>query len=139
MNTPTSDLRIPNLKRSAFTLVELLIVITIIGILVGLLLPAVRGALRAANELAVRTEMVQIEQAIESFNTQYGFYPPVLSSTFEVRQATSTTQAWPLSFGTSTELLRIIRKQGRRFRALMHREPLCGGIKLAGISTKHHH
>ena len=76
MNTPTSDLRIPNLKRSAFTLVELLIVITIIGILVGLLLPAVRGALRAANELAVRTEMTQIEQAIESFNTQYGFYPP---------------------------------------------------------------
>ena len=76
MNTPTSDLRIPNLKRSAFTLVELLIVITIIGILVGLLLPAVRGALNAANELAVRTEMTQIEQAIESFNTQYGFYPP---------------------------------------------------------------
>ena len=76
MNTPTSDLRIPNLKRSAFTLVELLIVITIIGILVGLLLPAVRGALNSANELAVRTEMTQIEQAIESFNTQYGFYPP---------------------------------------------------------------
>ena len=76
MNTPTSDLRIPNLKRSAFTLVELLIVITIIGILVGLLLPAVRGALNSANELAVRTEMTQIEQAIESFNTQYNFYPP---------------------------------------------------------------
>ena len=76
MNTPTSDLRIPNLKRSAFTLVELLIVITIIGILVGLLLPAVRGALNSANELSNRTEMVQIEQAIESFNTQYGFYPP---------------------------------------------------------------
>ena len=76
MNTPTSDLRTPNLKRSAFTLVELLIVITIIGILVGLLLPAVRGALKSANELAVRTEMTQIEQAIESFNTQYGFYPP---------------------------------------------------------------
>ena len=87
MNTPTSDFRTSNLKHSAlripnsefrlgFTLVELLIVITVIGILVGLLLPAINGAMISARELAVRTEMVQIEQAVESFKTEYGFYPP---------------------------------------------------------------
>jgi prepilin-type N-terminal cleavage/methylation domain-containing protein len=87
MNTPTSDFRTSNLKHSAlripnsefrlgFTLVELLIVITVIGILVGLLLPAINGAMSSARELAMRTEMVQIEQAVESFRTEYGFYPP---------------------------------------------------------------
>ena len=80
MNTPTSEFRPPISKRSAFrlgfTLVELLIVITVIGILVGLLLPAINSAVRTSRELAIRTEMVQIEQAIESFRTEYGFYPP---------------------------------------------------------------
>ena len=62
--------------RLGFTLVELLIVITVIGILVGLLLPAIRGALSSSRELAIRTEMVQLEQAVESFKTEFGFYPP---------------------------------------------------------------
>ena len=62
--------------RAAFTLVELLIVLTVIGILVGLLIPAITGAMGTARELAIRTEMVQIEQAIEKFKTDYGFYPP---------------------------------------------------------------
>jgi len=54
----------------------LLIVITVIGILVGILLPAVRGAFNSANELSVRAEMIQIEQAVEAFRTEFGFYPP---------------------------------------------------------------
>ena len=76
-NRRSSQFRIPNSEfRLGFTLVELLIVITVIGILVGLLLPAINGAMRSARELAMRTEMVQIEQAVESFKTEYGFYPP---------------------------------------------------------------
>ena len=101
MNTPTSDFRTSNLKHSArripnsefrlgFTLVELLIVITVIGILVGLLLPAINGAMSSARELAMRTEMVQIEQAIESFRTEYGFYPPSFEQ-FNRTGATSLT------------------------------------------------
>jgi prepilin-type N-terminal cleavage/methylation domain-containing protein len=63
-------------RRTAFTLVELLIVITVIGILVGLLLGAVVPAFKRANEFAIQTEMTQLERAVESFKTKYGFYPP---------------------------------------------------------------
>ena len=62
--------------RSGFTLTELLIVITIIGLLVGLLTVAGSGAIRTSREFAVNSEIVQLNQAIESFNTKYGFYPP---------------------------------------------------------------
>lgn len=62
--------------RSAFTLVEILVAITVIGILVGMLAVAVFPVLNTANETAITTEMKQIEMSIENFKTQYGFYPP---------------------------------------------------------------
>ena len=62
--------------RSGFTLTELLIVITIIGLLVGLLTVAGSGVLKTSREFAVNAEIVQLNQATEAFNTKYGFYPP---------------------------------------------------------------
>lgn len=38
-------------RRGAYKLVELLVVVTIIGLLIALLVPAVRGALKAAYNL----------------------------------------------------------------------------------------
>ena len=62
--------------RSGFTLIEILVVITIIGILLALLLPAINGVRVRARVAQVRTEIASLESAIATFKTQYGTEPP---------------------------------------------------------------
>ncbi len=68
-----------HLTRRGFTLVEILTVIVIIGILMGLLIPAATAAYRNAKETAIRTEIGVIEQSLESYKLQHGDYPPDFS------------------------------------------------------------
>lgn len=62
--------------RHGFTLVEILIVVTIIGLLVGMLVAVGGPAITRAREFAVTNEITQMSGAVESFKTKYGFYPP---------------------------------------------------------------
>lgn len=59
----------------AFTLVEILVVISIIGLLAGLSIPAVGGAMNAARKAKVSAMAQQIRTAITQFNTEYGYFP----------------------------------------------------------------
>src|SRR6478735_2857624 len=61
---------------SGFTLVEMLVVITIIGILAALLLPAVNRAIISARNASIAIEVNQLATAIESYKQDKGDYPP---------------------------------------------------------------
>src|SRR5579871_1499143 len=59
-----------------FTLVELLVVITIIGILIGLLAPVVANAIYYAKVSRIATEISNLDGAFKNYKEKYGSYPP---------------------------------------------------------------
>lgn len=62
--------------RPAFTLVELLMVVTIIGILLGILVPTVYMAMKSFKKKAFVTEVQTLANAIDQYKNKYGDYPP---------------------------------------------------------------
>jgi prepilin-type N-terminal cleavage/methylation domain-containing protein len=70
-----AKLQDPKPRSSAFTLVELLVVITIIGILVALLLPAVQAAREAARRTQCGNNIKQIALGMLNHEQTHGFFP----------------------------------------------------------------
>lgn len=61
--------------RRAFTLLELLTVIAIVGLLAALIFPGVSAARRSAGKAKTKVQFSQWVAAIESFRSEYGYYP----------------------------------------------------------------
>lgn len=79
-----SEFRIQN--DSAFTLIELLTVIAIIGVLAALLFPVFSAVKKHALINHADAEMAQLETAIESYKAAYGFYPPSNTNNVAINQ-----------------------------------------------------
>jgi len=63
------------MKRRAFTLIEILVVITIIGILIAFLAPRLMNFQDRGRETAVKAVMHSVGLAVESYNMENQTYP----------------------------------------------------------------
>lgn len=63
-------------KKAAFTIVELLTVMSIIVILIGLLVPSLNMVKRYAKGVRQKAQFHSIDSAMELFNSEWDGYPP---------------------------------------------------------------
>ncbi len=71
----SSKLQRPIKSTQAFTLVELLVVISIIGVLVGLLMPAVQSARESSRRSHCLNNLKQLALAAHEFHVAFGKFP----------------------------------------------------------------
>lgn len=90
----------PRARRSAFTLIELLVVIVVIALLLGIsgviYSNVVSGSRRAATQQFLRGVTVALEQ----FNNDFGYYPPLLAP----EDMVTSNQGWSAASPQPQEL-----------------------------------
>ena len=67
-------------RRKGFTLIEMIIVFTLIGILVGLALPQYQNSLKKARENVLRETLFTLRKLIDQYYQDKGKYPASLQA-----------------------------------------------------------
>src|SRR5580704_14959671 len=81
-------------RRGAFTLVELLLVLTILAILAGIVLPKMTGRTQQARITRAQTEISTFSTALGAFEVDNGFYPKGRNGLLALVQKPSNAQNW---------------------------------------------
>ena len=67
-------------SHAGFTLLELLVVMTIVGILAAIAVPALRDSPQRAREAALREDLFTLRSVIDQYHGDKGAYPPDLQT-----------------------------------------------------------
>jgi general secretion pathway protein G len=94
------------LSWQGFTLLELIVVVSIVGILATIAMPALRHVPRRARESVLRTDLMTFRDVIDQFHADQGHYPPSLEALVEEGYLraiphdpmTKTTESWVVVF-----------------------------------------
>ncbi len=89
-------------KTSGFTLIEMIIVFTLIGILVGLGIPQYKYAVKRAREAVLKENLFQMRKLINQYYSDKGKYPASLKTlveeeylrTIPVDPMTKSSETW---------------------------------------------
>lgn len=107
-------------RHKAFTIIELLVVITILSILIGLLLPAVQKVREAAARVSCQNNLHQIALALHNYHDAHQAFPPgYLAAGPYSDGATDTTPGW----GWAAYLLPFV-EQDNVYRQLNLNQPV---------------
>ncbi|MEI6438474.1 MAG: prepilin-type N-terminal cleavage/methylation domain-containing protein [Candidatus Omnitrophota bacterium] len=68
------------MNKKAFTILEILVVISVIAILIGIAVPRFKGMQDAANIIKAKSEMKTIQSAMESWKNNHTTYPSAVTT-----------------------------------------------------------
>jgi prepilin-type N-terminal cleavage/methylation domain-containing protein/prepilin-type processing-associated H-X9-DG protein len=88
------------MRKKAFTLVELLVVISIIAILVAILAPAIVGARRQAKRIFCLNNLRQLAMAANNYAQNNDDYYPIAQYTWQESASTSYVYCWDFTLVT---------------------------------------
>jgi prepilin-type processing-associated H-X9-DG protein len=101
----SSEFGVPFLRLRAFTLVELLVIISILGFVVSMILPAVVSARAAARNISCSSNLRQIGVGLQNFESSNGRLPGVFWGGL---QSTTEAKATLWSFSPSSSIASFI-------------------------------
>ena len=89
-------------KKKGFTLIEIIIVFTLIGILVGLGIPQYTTSVKRAREVILKEDLFQMRKLINQYYTDKGKYPVSLQTLVDeqylrsipIDPITKSSQTW---------------------------------------------
>ena len=94
--------------QAGFTLVELLVVISIVGLLAGLMTVAIPRAMEAGKKAKVKGELTAIVAAVKAYKQEYGQWPVAKSQMDSVADEYNSWYGPPTTESESKDLMRIL-------------------------------